>query len=87
MFLHHQPFAGPNLVTLAQQCPLQSERRYGCDIHAYCIMPDHVHIVVTPVVEGCSSLTFVGRFTGVTNLRLGKLGWAKKVWQPGHTTI
>ena len=35
------------------------------------------------MVEGRSSLTFGDRFKGLTSFRLGKSGWAEKIWQPG----
>jgi REP element-mobilizing transposase RayT len=73
-------FARPKLATLAQQCLLESQQRYGCQVEVYCVMPDHVHVIVTPMIEGRSSLTFVDRFKGVTSFRMGRSGWFGKVW-------
>jgi REP element-mobilizing transposase RayT len=78
------PFAQPSFASIAQECLLSGRERYDCEIDAYCVMPDHVHVIVTPREDGCSSLVFVDRFKGLTSYRLGKAGWTAKLWQPGY---
>jgi len=80
-----RPFAEPRFAAIAQQCLLESRARYGCEVDAYCIMPDHVHLVATPFTDRASSLTFVDRFKGLTSFRLGRAGSGNsKVWQPRY---
>lgn len=43
------------LIYLAQLGDLS--RRHGCDVHAYCLMGNHVHLLVTPLrPESCAML-------------------------------
>lgn len=43
------------LVYLAQLRELSA--RHGCDVHAYCLMTNHVHLLVTPSTEtSCTSM-------------------------------
>ena len=34
----------------------QLARRYGCDVHAYCLMTNHVHLLLTPADPGACAL-------------------------------
>ena len=45
------------------QCLRQAAARYACSIHAYVLMPNHVHILATPAVEGGVSkmMQYLGR--------------------------
>ena len=38
-----------------EQLKLQSEK-YGCEIHAYCLMTNHVHLLLTPAEKESASL-------------------------------
>jgi putative transposase len=42
---------------------LQSTKRYGAELHAYCLMTNHVHLLLTPLAEDSISrvLQHVGR--------------------------
>lgn len=41
-------FANPNNAKLAKQNISEFANRYEMEIYAYCVMPDHIHIVVQP---------------------------------------
>ena len=30
---------------------LEGMRRYGCELHAYCLMTNHIHLLLTPADE------------------------------------
>ena len=45
-------------------------------------MPDHVHLVVTPIHDGASSLTYVDRFKGWCSFVMRRAGWTGSLWQP-----
>src|SRR5207248_4981146 len=52
-------------------------RRFGCSIHAYCLMTNHVHLLMTPYSE--KACTQVMRYTGQyyvqrINKRFGRTG-------------
>ena len=49
-------------------------------VYAYCVMPDHVHLVLGPS-ESCDIVTFVGQFKNLAQRALWELGVRGKVWQ------
>jgi putative transposase len=55
---------------------------YGCWLGAYCLMPDHLHFVVAPEVEGHSVLLFVDRFKRKSTNTSWTHGWSRSLWQP-----
>ena len=49
-----------------------AERRAGAAVWAYCLMPNHVHLIVTPVDADGPRATFAEahrRYTGAINAR------------------
>jgi putative transposase len=56
---------------------LEASRRYGCAIHAYVLMSNHVHLLVTPADEGgpAAMMQFLGkRYVPWFNRRHGRTG-------------
>jgi REP element-mobilizing transposase RayT len=51
-------------------------------IFAFCLMPDHVHLLLSPS-EGCSGITFVGQFKNLVLRSSWKHGVAGSFWQQG----
>lgn len=51
-------------------------------IFAFCVMPDHVHLVVAPS-ESCSVITFVGEFKNLALRSSWKHGVDGSFWQQG----
>ncbi len=49
-------------------------------VYAYCVMPDHVHLVLGPS-ERCDIVTFVGQFKNLAQRALWRLGVRGMVWQ------
>lgn len=49
-------------------------------VAAYCVMPDHVHLVLEPA-PGCDVITFVGQFKNLAQRALWRLGVPGRVWQ------
>jgi REP-associated tyrosine transposase len=45
-------------------------------------MPNHLHVVVTPVLSGASSLTFIDRFKGWSSREIRRASPREKIWQP-----
>jgi putative transposase len=53
-------------------------------IFTYCLMPDHLHYLISPREDGISVLRFTVQFKGkITNLSW-KFGWKGKFWQPRY---
>jgi REP element-mobilizing transposase RayT len=50
-------------------------------VWAFCVMPDHVHLVVSPS-ERCDIIAFVGRFKSLVLRRAWSLGVEGTFWQP-----
>lgn len=52
-----------------------------CDVFTYCLMPDHLHFLASPQVDGVSVLSFVDRFKSISTRTSWELGWHGKLWQ------
>ena len=72
-------FLRADLSETCLQCLQQSSERCGVNVNAYCLMADHVHLLVE-VPEGISLKAFVQHFKQLSGYALKrKLGFA--VWQ------
>lgn len=49
-------------------------------VYGYCVMPDHVHLVVGPS-PACDIVTFVGRFKNLAQRAAWSLGVSGAFWQ------
>ena len=59
------------------QCLLESLNRFGCRLHAYVLMDNHTHLLMTPGEAGAMSRlmhTFARNYTGMFNHRHGRTG-------------
>lgn len=64
---------------------LRVERqRSACLLHAYCLMPDHIHLLVAPAREGASVLDMVRRFKGRATRTAWTVGGRGRLWQPRY---
>ncbi|MCS7266310.1 MAG: transposase, partial [Armatimonadetes bacterium] len=52
-----------------------------CRIYAYCILPDHIHLLVSPSGQGESISDIVGMVKIEINRAFNKLGFEKIQWQ------
>ena len=57
-----------------------SAARYGFEIHAYCVMPDHLHFLAEGVAEASNLLQFVASFKQTTAFEFQRR-WAQRLWQ------
>jgi putative transposase len=76
-----EPFSNPRFAAIAVECLLEQRKKSTCQVEIYCVMPDHIHAIVTPAVDGASSLTFINRFKGWCGRRLRQEGWQGPLWQ------
>jgi REP element-mobilizing transposase RayT len=75
------PFARPELAEITCSCLLAQRSKSACQLEVYCVMPDHLHLIVAPMREGASSLTFVDRFKGWSGYMMRRAGWTGLLWQ------
>ncbi|MHC1744576.1 MAG: transposase [Syntrophobacteraceae bacterium] len=81
-FNHQTPFVEAGLNQLVLDVLREEQERQNCAVFTYCLMPDHLHFLVSPLAEGISVLRFAEGFKGKATNRSWKLGWRGKLWQP-----
>jgi putative transposase len=62
----------------------EEEQRQNCAVFTYCLMPDHLHFLVSPRQDGVSVLKFTDQYKGKTTNRSWTAGWQGKLWQPRY---
>jgi len=76
------PFNNPQLNATILDCLKEEQTRNRCQIFTYCLMPDHLHYLISPIEDSISTLTFTDQFKGKTTNLSWKFGWHGKLWQP-----
>ncbi len=79
-------FAHARTAAEVARCLEEQAEACGYRIVAYCVMPDHVHILTGPnPKDGSPPLpTFIQRFKSVSTRSLWALGVIGKVWQASY---
>jgi REP-associated tyrosine transposase len=62
----------------------EEQERARCAVFTYCLMPDHLHFLVSPKMDGISVLRFTDRFKGKATNRSWTAGWRGRLWQPRY---
>ncbi len=78
------PFTVDDLNKLMLDVLREEQERQSCTVFTYCLMPDHLHFLVSPRIEGISVLKFTDRFKGKATNRSWATGWRGKLWQPRY---
>ena len=77
-------FASPSLSSRIIACLLEEAHSCGILILAYCLMPDHLHILCAPLADGNSVIRFMHAVKGKST-RIGwEYGMGGKLWQKGY---
>ncbi len=61
-------------------CLVAEKNKTKVNVYVYCLMPDHLHLLISPANSGISISRFIGGFKSKTT----RLGWEKgikKLWQ------
>ena len=58
------PFTAPALNKAVVDVLLAERLRLAIALYVYCLMPDHLHLLIGPQEDGHSMLTFVDQFKG-----------------------
>ncbi|MCX7969578.1 MAG: transposase [Armatimonadetes bacterium] len=74
-------FADEGLAMVAVRAIMAVRAQTRCRIYAYCILPDHIHLLVSPSGQGESISDIVGMVKIEINRAFNKLGFEKIQWQ------
>lgn len=81
-FNNQSPFVRPGLNRLTLDILREEQERRNCSVFTYCLMPDHLHFLVSPKAGGVSVLRFTDQYKGKATNRSWTAGWHGKLWQP-----
>jgi putative transposase len=78
---HHYPYlVHTDIATAVRDTLLRSAKIKGLSIHAYCLMPDHVHVLAEGTCPAADALEFVRYFKQVNGFRFKKQA-GKNLWE------
>ena len=76
------PFDNPALNDMIINLLNDEQKRMKCIIYTYCLMPDHLHYLISQIEDGVSVIHFTNQFKGKSTNSSWKLDWNGKLWQP-----
>lgn len=77
-----RPFLAASLNDAVIGALLRERQRSDCALYAYCLMPDHLHLLVAPRCDGASVLVMLRRFKGISTRVAWSVGARGRLWQP-----
>jgi len=80
---NEKPFANSDLCEGIERLIRECKERYGFRVYAWCLMPDHLHLLVQPLGGGTTTSRFVQGLKSVTTRFYWELGGPGKLWQRG----
>jgi putative transposase len=83
-YRNHAPFVRDELNALTLNVLREEQTRHNCAVFTYCLMPDHLHFLVSPCQDGISVLAFTDQFKGKSTNQSWDVGWRGKLWQPRY---
>jgi len=83
-YMHCSPFVRHDLNRLILDILDEEQARQKCMVFTYCLMPDHMHFLISPQCEGISVLAFTDQYKGKATNRSWIVGWRGKLWQPRY---
>jgi len=75
------PFEQAAVAKMVCEALEQTASRMGHRLFAYCLMPDHLHVLLSPHESGTSMSGFLRRFKSFTTRRHQKATGQKRLWQ------
>ena len=82
--LNRSPFVRDEFNQLMLGLLREEQERQRCTVFTYCLMPDHLHFLVSPRQDGTSVLKFTDQYKGRSTNRSWTLGWEGRLWQPRY---
>jgi putative transposase len=83
-YQNQSPFVRGDLSQRVIDVLREEDKRQNCAVFTYCLMPDHLHFLVSPRQDGISALTFTDQFKGMATNCSWTVGWRGKLWQPRY---
>jgi putative transposase len=80
-YRNQSPFVRDDLNKLVLDILREEQERQNCAVFTYCLMPDHLHFLVSPRQDGISVLKFTNQYKGKATNRSWTVGWQGKLWQ------
>jgi|SRR5665647_1210743 len=76
-------FANARYAEAIADCLRSCRTRDGFVVYAYCLMPDHAHLLITPVHGGKALSSFIGAFKSLSTRTFWNQRGEGRLWQ-GH---
>jgi len=83
-YKNRSPFVTDALNNETLNVLRDEQERQNCTIFTYCLMPDHLHFLISPKIEGISVLKFTDQYKGKATNRSWTAGWRGGLWQPRY---
>jgi putative transposase len=74
-------FENDNFNTAVINCLKGERKRADFLVYVYCLMPDHLHLLLSPPGDGLSVSQFIGGFKSKANRIAWEFGVKGKLWQ------
>jgi len=74
-------FVNDKLNQLIIECLLEEKKKAGFKIFVYCLMPNHLHLLLAPSAKEVSVSGFIGAFKSKTTRIAWDFGISGKLWQ------
>jgi len=74
-------FINEELNQLIIKCLLEEKKRARFNIFVYCLMPNHLHLLLAPLDKETSVSEFIGAFKSKTTRIAWDFGFSGKLWQ------
>ena len=76
-------FTNSKLAEEIIDCLKTCKNKLGCELYVYCLMPDHLHILMSPRDSGISISDFIKSFKSLTTRIYWKFSDRGRLWQRG----
>jgi REP element-mobilizing transposase RayT len=76
-----EPFRTEAVAHLVADSVETCSRLLDYRLYGYCLMPDHLHVLLSPARSGVAMAEWLRRFKGFTSKEYGKLGGKPPLWQ------
>ena len=73
-------FVNPQLNHSIIECLINEKEQVGFKIFVYCLMPNHMHLLLAPAKQKISVSNFVGAFKSLTTRLSWNYGVSGKLW-------
>lgn len=76
-----RPFASPSHAAVVSDSIMRSCELCGYRLYGFCLMPDHLHVLLNPTDSGVRIADWLRRFKSYTTNTLARAGGPARLWQ------